>query len=46
MSSAFILPIFSDAQAVRAAYHPPHQINAIELGRIEVEFGVHRPAPV
>ncbi len=44
--SAFSPDYFLDEQAVRAAYQPPHQFNAIDTrSALKVDFWFPRPAP-
>jgi hypothetical protein len=44
--SAFSPDYFLDEHAVRAAYHPPHQFNAIDTrSALKVDFWLPRPAP-
>lgn len=46
MSAAFSGDFFLDEAAVRAAYQPPHQFNAIDRrSALKVDFWLLRPAP-
>jgi hypothetical protein len=44
--AAFQDAFYLDENAVRAAYHPPHQFNAIDLrSSLKVDFWMLRPVP-